>query len=482
MTPTALFLLITIVLLYIGYFFILPILSRSNYESGDSEDVLSTALYKNKLAELNTDLAAGTIDESEFKNAETELKLQLLSEATVNPDKVFTPPEALRYRMVLLLVLAIPSLVAVLYMWLGHPGAMQIEQPVATTKKTNLDPHAGMNIKAMQRSKITRKAATPNRANATPSSTASPHTTSNAISGLEAKLRANPNDINTLFTLASAYRQKREYAKSAALYKRIIARYPKNLHRGPNFAQIMSTYADVLASSQKGRLAGEPYKIILKALAADPNHYMALHLAGAYYFQKADYKTAIKFWTKLRNLVSNPEYFKKRRMPAAPNYAKGVSAQIASAQKLLGQKPTGMAPVVRASPAPDTSAKPEASPSAKSSATFAITGTVSIDPALKYTPAAGTHLFVFAKQPNGPPRPLAALKLSGISYPYKFTLTDKNMIMGGGKSLKDLLPLALTARITRSANSLDRTGAVYGVVTVTATNTDGVKITINKRH
>ncbi len=444
MTPTVIFLLLTIILLYIGYFFVLPALSHSNYSADGDQDILNTELYKNKLAELKADLDAGTIEKTEFSNAETELKLQLLSEASVNPDKVFTSPEALRYRLILLLVLAIPAVSAVLYVWLGHPGAMN-----QRTARSN--PHGVATT-------TNARAGT----NTSQDSITNTQISSSDIAKLEKNLQSKPNDPTVLFTLARAYQKKQQYAKAAALYKRILVRIPKTHRRGESFATFMASYADVLATSQQGVLKGEPIKLVFQALEGYPNHRMALHLAGTYYFRKKDYKGALKFWEKLYKLSAND-----------PNYAGMLKASIDLARKKLSE--------ANGSPSTNAVASTDSTTPKKSGTVFTITGTISIDPALKFTPSAENYLFIFAKQPNGPPRPLAAIKLNNISYPYKFTLNDSHLIIKGRRSLKDLMPLVLTARIAQTGNAFDRVGSVTGSVTVTSDAAKDIKIMINKR-
>ncbi|VAW80393.1 hypothetical protein MNBD_GAMMA12-2848 [hydrothermal vent metagenome] len=454
MSPIVLFLLITLILLYIGYFFILPILSASNYNPDDDQNILSTDLYKKKLAELNAEFNAGTIEQNEFETAEKELKLQLLSDASVNPDKVYRSSEASKYRIALMLLIAVPSFVVAFYLWIGHPEALN--QGVARN-----NPHGVASSPKTRLTKPVTQVSTSTTAKKT-MKRAMPHLSSSNLAKLEEKLKKKPNDPTVQYTLARAYQQRRQYKKSAAMYKQLLSRIPKTHQRGASFANFLASYADVLASSLQGKLDGEPIQIVFQALKAYPNHGMSLHLAGTYYFRKNDYKAALKYWEKLHKLSA------KR-----PQYAQQIMASI----NLAKQKLAGGSGIISATKLPTTTIKPTKT----NNVPFSITGVISIDPALKFTPPANSYLFVFAKQPNGPPRPLAALKISSISYPYHFTLDNNNLLFKGGRSLKDMMPLVLTARITKTGNALDRAGSVTGSITVTNTAHKNVKIIINKK-
>ncbi len=131
---------------------------------------------------------------------------------------------------------------------------------------------------------------------------------------LEQLLKNKPNDITVLVTLAQSYRQRRQYKKSATMYKKILSKIPKKYQQGVSFANFLATYADVLASSLQGKLDGEPIKLVFQALKVYPNHEMSLHLAGTYYFNVEDYEEALKYWEKLHTLLGKKPLYAKRIM------------------------------------------------------------------------------------------------------------------------------------------------------------------------
>lgn len=87
--------------------------------------------------------------------------------------------------------------------------------------------------------------------------------------------------------------------------------------------------------------------------------------------------------------------------------------------------------------------------------------TVDIDPALTaQLPKAGT-LFVFAKAANGPPMPLAVVKLTEYQFPLTVELSDSNAMVEG-LTLSSVDDIVLTARISNDASVMPSAGELEG--------------------
>ena len=59
--------------------------------------------------------------------------------------------------------------------------------------------------------------------------------------------------------------------------------------RAPRDTQVLADLADVLAMSRGQRLAGEPEKLVLRALELDPHNLKALALADTAAFERKDF-------------------------------------------------------------------------------------------------------------------------------------------------------------------------------------------------
>ena len=71
----------------------------------------------------------------------------------------------------------------------------------------------------------------------------------------------------------------------------------------PDNAQLLADHADVLAMLQGQTVAGEPAKLVMRALEIDPRNLKALALAGSAAFERKDFSTALKFWGQAKSLA-----------------------------------------------------------------------------------------------------------------------------------------------------------------------------------
>lgn len=90
-----------------------------------------------------------------------------------------------------------------------------------------------------------------------------------------------------------------------------------------------------------------------------------------------------------------------------------------------------------------------------------ITVEVDLDPILvEKLPQNGT-LFVFAKAANGPPMPLAVVKLTDYTFPLKVQLSDQNSMVEG-LTLSSTQEIIITARISNDASVMPSSGELEG--------------------
>src|SRR3569832_764086 len=94
-----------------------------------------------------------------------------------------------------------------------------------------------------------------------------------------------------------------------------------------NDAELLAEYADVVAANANGDLSGKLKELIDKALKVDPNHPMALWLAGTAALNEKRYDDAVKFWQRLQP-----------QLPPDSQDAQTIAAAIEEA-RALGGKP-----------------------------------------------------------------------------------------------------------------------------------------------
>jgi len=247
--------------------------------------------------------------------------------------------------------------------------------------------------------------------------------------------------------LARSYASMQRFAQADKAYLRARELAPGN-------AQLLADHADVLAVLQGQSAAGEPTRLIERALAIDPVNLKALALAGTAAFERKDAAAAVAYWTRAKAL-------------ATPNsdFAAGLDRSLEVARAELKG-----APLPQPSAAPATASAP--------SAASAIQGVVTLAPALAAKVAPGDTLFIFARAAEGPRMPLAILKRQASELPLKFTLDDSSA-MSKEMTLSRAPQVMVQARISRSGNAMPQPGDLLGQVGPVAPGATGLTITID---
>ena len=286
MTPALVFFLAAAVLLALVLAILLPPLLRRTASPPHRHDrrAANLSIFRDQLAELDRDRAAGTLGPAEFEQARDELQHRLLEETEEDAGKASPPAPATRGRSprtALSLLFALPLAAAVGYALLGQPQA--------------LDP---MHTQARM----------------------SPQEIEGLLDKLQARLKANPEDSQGWVTLARSYKALGRYAEAAEAYS----------HGGrlvDNDAALLLDYADVLAQLNDGRFAGRPEQLIARALSLDPEEPQALFLAGAAAGEREDYAAVVRHWERLLPLL-----------PAGSEEAKAIDGALLRARELTADK------------------------------------------------------------------------------------------------------------------------------------------------
>lgn len=373
-----------------------PLMRRSMPPPATGE-ALALNVLREQRRELDAELAAGRVDAAAHAQGLAELAQRLATEAAVDvapPPRVHAPRRAWALAVAMLL----PLLAGGLYLKLGNPGALN---PANTQAPEGVTP---AQIEAM-------------------------------VVGLAAKVKANPDDLEGLQMLGRSYMVLGRFQEAVAAYGALAAKRPS--------AEVYADWADALGSvdSRKG-LAGEPEKLIAKALQLDANNVKALALAGTVAFDRKDYRSALVHWERMATQID-------------PQSEMGQSAQamIQEARNRSGQAATG-----EAAAAPALRAK----------------GRLSVAAALKDKVAAGDTLFVFARPAAGGP-PLAALRFRAEDLPLDFDFAMAQAMMGATVDGK----VVIGARISKSGNATPSAGDLEGFSAEVAPDAQGLSLEID---
>jgi cytochrome c-type biogenesis protein CcmH len=229
-------------------------------------------------------------------------------------------------------------------------------------------------------------------------------------------------------------------------FKRVVALRPDD-------AQAYADQADAAAMAAGRQLAGEPERLIARALQLDPKNLKALALAGTIAFDRGDFAGAIR-------------------------HGAGAIAAGAAGSDLVRtlQAGVGEAKARAAGPAAAAATPPPAS-TAAAAAAGQVSGRVVLAPALLAQAAPGDTLFVFARAANGRGMPLAILRKQVKDMPFDFVLDD-TLAMSPAARLSGAAQVVVGARISKSGNAMAQPGDLQGASPPVPVGTRALQIEI----
>jgi cytochrome c-type biogenesis protein CcmH len=277
------------------------------------------------------------------------------------------------------------------------------------------------------------------------------------IAALEKKLEAEPDNLEGWVILARSRGLQRDYPAA-------VKALEQALRLAPGHPDLLADLADAVAMAQGEKMAGRPVQLVSEALKADPKHQKSLALAATAAMQANDRDSAIKLWRALQSQF----------MPGDPDHT-----QIGNILSQLGEAE----PQAEAPPAPPASAAPQAS---AASGAAVIRGQVAlsaagIDRLRKQAVPASAVVYVLAKAVDGPPMPLAVLRLplkdlaDGRMLPFQL---DDTQAMNPQLSLSKFKQVSIEARISMSGNAIRQPGDWSIVRSPVAVGSEGIPLQI----
>jgi len=375
----------------------------------DNPGLANAAVYRDQLVDLEREHALGNLNDQELQIARDELSQRLLddvgpaqadeaSNSAAASGHVLAQPQH-PWVWLTSLVVFVPVLSLSLYGVLGQPQA--------------LDP-------------LALKQGVSNEAEVTPEKLAT------MAAGLSRSLVDEPNNVDGWVMLARVQRALGQWEPSGQSLRKALA-----LSQDDNVAIDL---AEVLAQQNAGSFAGEPWAIIQRVLKADPNHLNALFLAGSASYTDSNYKAALGFWERARQVVTADS-------PDAPELDRAISE---ARQKL------GLAPAV----AQASNAGAKLAPVA---AQAQIRGRVSLAPELAGKVGLQDTVFVYATAVSGSRMPVAIVRTTVAALPFDFVLDDSTAMNPSAKlSLMD--EVTVRVRVSKSGQAVPQPGDVIGSI------------------
>ena len=379
---------------------------------------INTGIYRDQLAELDRDLAAGTLAEADHAQARSELQRRLLDDAGTAETPVAAVSGARTTTW--LIALSVPLLAGALYAALGKPAALD---PVARQGTTQ-----GEVVKM--------------------------------VATLAARLEAKPDDPKGWAVLGRSYRVMGRMPDAQKAFERI----GPELDRDP---VLLAEYADVLAANNNGQLEGKPMEMVARALKLDPDNPMALALSATAAFNRKDIGTAVAQWERLL-----------KTLPPDSEDAKWVQNQLAEIRTAMASSTAAQASGTQVIPVPAAASAP-AAPAAVAGGDMSIRGQVSLAPALAAQALPTDTVFIFARAVQGPRMPLAVQRGKVSDLPLNFKLDDSLAVSPDFK-ISGFTEVRIEARISRSGSATPSPGDLIGVGPVVKPGARDLKVTIDQ--
>ncbi|HVY08487.1 MAG TPA: c-type cytochrome biogenesis protein CcmI [Burkholderiales bacterium] len=366
-------------------------------------------IHRDQFAELERDLASGALNAQSYEQARSELERRVIEEAAL-PEEAAPVARAGKATPIVVGAL-IPVVAIALYLHLGNlQGIVAPPHPAADLSSVTAEQFRDMTAK------------------------------------LAARLKTNPGDAEGWKMLGRAYRAMENFGEASAAYGKAVALKPDD-------ADLLADYAESLALVAGRSMAGEPTKLLDRALKLAPDNPKILALAGSAAFERKDYKNAVRYW---EGILKHPD--------VDADLAQALQKGIAEAKARMSGK---------AGP----SDKPVASTSAGKER---ISGEVSLDPGLLAATQPDDVVFVFARAAAGPRVPLAIAKIRVRDLPYRFAFDDTSAMMPDMK-LSKFGEVVVGARVSKSGSAAPAPGDLEGQSATVKPGQSGIAVRIDRK-
>ena len=270
---------------------------------------------------------------------------------------------------------------------------------------------------------------------------------------LAERLKAKPDDAEGWSMLGRSYSVLEMFPQALTAFQRVIALRPDD-------AQGYVDYADALGMTQGRKLAGEPEKLIARALQLDPDNVKALSLSGTLALDRGDAAGAARLWA-LALQKTEPGSETAQRLQGAIDDARQRAGGLA-APALAGAQGQSAAPAARAAPA---------------DAAGSVQVRISLAPALAAKVSPDDTVFIFARALQGGKAPLAIQRRQVKDLPLQLTLDD-TMAMSPALRLSSASQVIVGARVSKSGNAMPQPGDLQGLTPAVAVGTRGLQLQI----
>ena len=368
-------------------------------------------IYREELQELQDAVQSGAIVPADFERARQDLSIRVVQDIPETAEATASASAGSNQRAVVsavVLALFFPLLGAFVYLTLGDP--MAVAEPSLAARAGN---DGAPDFAAMAEE-------------------------------LKTKLQANPKDTQSWVLLGRAHRNQNQYDAAIDAYNHAVALDADD--------RLAIERVEVIAAKNGGQFAGEPWDVIRKILAKNPQHANALLLAGSASFSEGQFKQALTYWTTLRSQLADGS-----QEALAVDNALRAAAEKAGVELVSKDK----------------------KPDSLANAATSVSGRVTIADSIKAKTEPTDVVFIYAQAEQGSPMPLAIMRTTVQALPLDFNLDD-SMAMRPESKLSGQSHVTVKARISKSGQANPQPGDLIGTLPHVAVGAKQVKLTISE--
>lgn len=412
----------------------LPLL-RSRSSAQADRDHQNVQIARERIADLEAELAEGVLSPTEFAQAREEVESALLIDMDQRDAGEGVSAQDPGRGTFAALAVAVPLFAVLMYLQLGEPKWVTGEAMVAQTP-----------------------AGTGNDSGQMPS-------VEEMISRLAKRLSENPEDAEGWFMMGRTMMVLQDYPKAVEAFEQTH----RLTDQEPN---VMLALADALAMNNNGSMAGRSTELVMAVLDKEPQNVTGLWLATMARDEAGEAAEALGYLTRLKPLLADqPDEL----------------AQLAEMEQRIRSNAGEAVPPSAESPAPPVAASSESdTPDSTANQSAPIPGKgvklrVELAPELAAEVQPGDTLFVFARAMQGPRFPVSIARLHASDLPVEVMLDDSGSVMGDIK-LSNFQQVKVGARISRSGNAMPQSGDIQGeVLDVTVGGDETVLVRLESR-
>lgn len=428
-------------------FVVIPLLSKRQRDRGITQDELNITILRQQLAELDADLAGGRLDQGQYDAARRDIERELLHD--VEGAKAESGGD-IKGQPVLagILALGVAGGAIALYLDIGSRTIIPELERLAAGEP------------------------------AVPQAKAAQHTggsLEDLVAQLADKMEREPDNLEGWMMLGRSYYHLQQPQKALYALGRAYALAPEQ-------ADVVTAYAEALASNAGGRMAGKPLELVDTALEIDPSHVNARWLKGLAMFQAGRFEDGIARWELLLASLE-PESEQAKQLEAYIEEARGqLAAATASQPSASGESEGPGSDATKTSTAEGSTETVGETPESATgiAETNGVTVDVSLADELFERAEAEDTLFVYAKAANGPPMPLAVFRGRVADLPLTVTLDD-SMAMMPQMSLSQFDTITVGARISETGEATPQSGDFEGeIASIQRDGTGPVRVVIDR--